>query len=351
MSRSVRSSLVLYGGLCRSSLMSRSVRFSLMSRSCLLRCHIFTNMKICHIFTVSIDGLSAVHWCWMVPGRFYQWQGLSSLHQWLIICKVWKIFTDVNVCQIFTEVVWWSVRYSLVFYCACQIFTYVKVCQIFADVVHWSMRCLFFVFCFFLNSNVFLCGGWGGGGGKPRQTQHHSAEFISTKICPSMEKFHPWWWPVRSSPSEFQSLMLCGGLSDFLMPGSVRLSLMSPMYSGLSDFNWSCMVVCQIFTDVKVYQTFICCMIVCHSVRFSVMSRSDKLAVSLMLWYVRFSSMSRCVRLSLMLFGGMGVWWSVRFSLMSPPKGGRGCLMSPPCLESQGCHLIPLCYLLSCSSV
>ena len=34
----------------------------------------------------------------------------------------------------------------------------------------------------------------------------------------------------------------------------------------------------------------------------------------------------------------------------SPPKGGRGCLMSPPCLESQGCHLIPLCYLLSCSS-
>ena len=22
-----------------------------------------------------------------------------------------------------------------------------------------------------------------------------------------------------------------------------------------------------------------------------------------------------------------------------PPKGGQGCLMSPPCLESQGCHL------------
>ncbi len=33
------------------------------------------------------------------------------------------------------------------------------------------------------------------------------------------------------------------------------------------------------------------------------------------------------------------------------PKGGRGCLMSPSCLESQGFHLIPLCYLLSCSSV
>ena len=31
-------------------------------------------------------------------------------------------------------------------------------------------------------------------------------------------------------------------------------------------------------------------------------------------------------------------------------KEGRGCLISPPCLESQGFHLIPLCYLLSCSS-
>ena len=29
------------------------------------------------------------------------------------------------------------------------------------------------------------------------------------------------------------------------------------------------------------------------------------------------------------------------------PKGGQGCLMSP-CLESQGCHLVPLSYLLSC---
>ena len=37
-------------------------------------------------------------------------------------------------------------------------------------------------------------------------------------------------------------------------------------------------------------------------------------------------------------------------SILYPLKGGRGCLMSPPCLESQGCHLIPLCCLLSCSS-
>ena len=40
----------------------------------------------------------------------------------------------------------------------------------------------------------------------------------------------------------------------------------------------------------------------------------------------------------------------LRWPAAAPPKGGRGCLMSPPCLESQGCHLIPLCYLLSCSS-
>ena len=38
------------------------------------------------------------------------------------------------------------------------------------------------------------------------------------------------------------------------------------------------------------------------------------------------------------------------FHLSWPPKEGQGCLMSPRCLESQGCHLIPLCYLLSCSS-
>ena len=43
--------------------------------------------------------------------------------------------------------------------------------------------------------------------------------------------------------------------------------------------------------------------------------------------------------------------FSVRTPPCTPPKGGRGCLMSPPpCLESQGCHLIPLYYLLSCSS-
>ena len=29
-------------------------------------------------------------------------------------------------------------------------------------------------------------------------------------------------------------------------------------------------------------------------------------------------------------------------------KAGRGCLLSSSCLESQGCHLIPLSYLLSC---
>ena len=35
-------------------------------------------------------------------------------------------------------------------------------------------------------------------------------------------------------------------------------------------------------------------------------------------------------------------------SSSASPKGGRGCLMSHSCLESQGCHLIPLPYFLSC---
>ena len=38
------------------------------------------------------------------------------------------------------------------------------------------------------------------------------------------------------------------------------------------------------------------------------------------------------------------------FSNVSSLKGGRGCLMSPPCLEFHGRHLIPLYGLLSCSS-
>ena len=36
--------------------------------------------------------------------------------------------------------------------------------------------------------------------------------------------------------------------------------------------------------------------------------------------------------------------------LFSTLTGGWGCLMSNPCLESKGCHLIPLSYLLSCFS-
>ena len=37
------------------------------------------------------------------------------------------------------------------------------------------------------------------------------------------------------------------------------------------------------------------------------------------------------------------------FNLSNSSSKG-GCLMSSPCLESQGCHLIPLYHLLSCSS-
>ena len=41
---------------------------------------------------------------------------------------------------------------------------------------------------------------------------------------------------------------------------------------------------------------------------------------------------------------------SICFSclFLVPLKGGQGCLNYPSCLESQGCHLIPLSYLLTC---
>ena len=45
--------------------------------------------------------------------------------------------------------------------------------------------------------------------------------------------------------------------------------------------------------------------------------------------------------------------WSIKpvsLLYLCPLKGGRECPMSSPCLESQGCHLIPLYYLLSCFS-
>ena len=43
-------------------------------------------------------------------------------------------------------------------------------------------------------------------------------------------------------------------------------------------------------------------------------------------------------------------WRCIWIYLQGPQRKARGCLMSPPSLESQGCHLIPLCYLFSCSS-
>ena len=46
------------------------------------------------------------------------------------------------------------------------------------------------------------------------------------------------------------------------------------------------------------------------------------------------------------MFSAMFTVFSVFIPI--PLKGGRGCLMFPSCLDSQGCHLIPLSYLLSC---
>ena len=45
----------------------------------------------------------------------------------------------------------------------------------------------------------------------------------------------------------------------------------------------------------------------------------------------------------------IAVWVLLYTYKKQSPKGGWGCLMSPSCLESQGCHLISHSYLLSSS--
>ena len=68
--------------------------------------------------------------------------------------------------------------------------------------------------------------------------------------------------------------------------------------------------------------------------------------------HVGWNSLSWTELYRLLIFIYLFIYLSIYLfvSLLVPPKGGRGCLMSPPCLESQDCHLIPLYYLLSCSS-
>ena len=71
------------------------------------------------------------------------------------------------------------------------------------------------------------------------------------------------------------------------------------------------------------------------------------------------ASFARCI-CSLGVFGYIHIPRSFTFfvcvhyresMIVLPPKGGRGFLMSPPCLESQGCPFDPtFLYLLSCSS-
>ena len=70
-------------------------------------------------------------------------------------------------------------------------------------------------------------------------------------------------------------------------------------------------------------------------------------------WYGDASSCIHCnvmwknwVNFSIMLKSGLTI--IIQSSELMPQKGGQGCLMSTSWLESQGCHLIPLSYLLSC---
>ena len=60
----------------------------------------------------------------------------------------------------------------------------------------------------------------------------------------------------------------------------------------------------------------------------------------LTLWKLLFDV---CVYMYVLFYMCVGIY-SVDLTL----KRGWGCLMTSSCLESQGCHLIPLSYLLSC---
>ena len=71
--------------------------------------------------------------------------------------------------------------------------------------------------------------------------------------------------------------------------------------------------------------------------------QEDMTSISSLLFIIILSAKLSKILSVLFVFGK---WNCILF----PPKGGQVRLMSPPCPESQGCHLISLCYLLSCSS-
>ena len=76
-------------------------------------------------------------------------------------------------------------------------------------------------------------------------------------------------------------------------------------------------------------------------------SSLNMLWVGFLYWFLhRIVVLSSNFRVSLFL---RYIYFLSDFCLF-PPKRSRGCLMSPLCLEFHGCHLIPLYYLISCSS-
>ena len=63
-----------------------------------------------------------------------------------------------------------------------------------------------------------------------------------------------------------------------------------------------------------------------------------------------FSPFLPCFFVSLILSGGQAclVYCHCLWISLFPPKGARGCFILPLCLESQGCHSIPLSYMCVC---
>ena len=95
--------------------------------------------------------------------------------------------------------------------------------------------------------------------------------------------------------------------------------------------------------SLQVVYTKTKCLFVCMSVSVSVGLRKFAFACLFVCLSLQQASMQTRAGLWMFLYACCCCFLTV-------PEEGRGCLMPPPCLESQGCHLISLYYLLSCSS-
>ena len=157
---------------------------------------------------------------------------------------------------------------------------------------------------------------------------------ISQPVSSHFPLFSTVLWDLANS-RPVHSLMLSSHLFLCLAPeGRPGMSYVSPL-SGISGLSFDSTLLCILIFLIGRTFVYLSNIITGHT--------KSKAANRL---FPCFQSVSNLAELT---------WrceWlcSIQRTVLLPPKGGRDYLMSPPCLESQGCHLIPLCYLLSCSS-